>query len=137
MGLSLEEWRKRQTLGEEAELPSGLMVQIRYASLLDLALAGKIPQTLAGKVEQIVTGGQVRNVSLREFGDYAEIINIVCEACIVGPDGLNVGELPYLDRVSIFNWANDAAVRLKTFRGKQNGTMESALNGHLVRDEAE
>ena len=137
MGLNLDEWRNRQTKGEDAELPSGLVVQIKYASLLDLALAGKIPQTLAGKVEQIVTGGQVRNVSLKEFGDYAEIIDIVCAACIVGPEGLEVGELPYLDRVSIFNWANDAAVRLKTFRGKSDRAVEPLLNGNLVRDEAE
>ena len=137
MGLTLEEWRKRQTQGEDAELPSGLVVQIKYASLLDLALAGQIPQTLASKVEQVVTGGQVRNLSLKEFGEYAEIIDIVCRACIVGPEGLEVEELPYLDRVSIFNWANDAAVRLKTFRRKPNGTVEPLLNGNLVRGEAE
>ena len=135
--MKLDEWRAMQAGGEEATLPSGLEIRVKYVSVLDLALAGAIPQTLAGKVEQIMKGGQVRSINLKEFKEFAELNNLVCAECIVSPgrDELEVTELPYLDRVSVFNWANQAK-RLEPFRRQQSAAVESALDSDDVREPA-
>src|SRR5262245_27274563 len=85
LAMKLDEWRTMQAGGEEATLPSGLEIRVRYVSVLDLALAGAIPQTLSAKVEQIMKGGQVRAINLKEFKEFAELINLVCAECIVSP----------------------------------------------------
>lgn len=136
--MNLTEWRALQAGGEEATLPSGLSIRIKHVSLLDLALSGAIPQTLSAKVEQVMKGGQVRNISVKEFQEYAELINLVCAAAIVKPsrDELDVAELPYLDRLSVFTWANQAK-RLEPFRRQQTTDVESALDSDDLRDETQ
>lgn len=136
--MNLQEWRKLQQEGDEAELPSGLSIRVKHVSLFDLATTGKIPQHLASQVEKLMRGDRVRAISLNEFRDFEGLINSVCSAAIVEPsrEEMEVTELPYLDRLAIFNWANTAK-RLDTFRPKQDGVVEPALGGGDVWDEAE
>lgn len=117
--MNLAEWRAVREGGEDAVLPSGLEVRLRRVSMLDLAQAGKIPQTLAPKVD-----GLMRNpnqaMGLAELGELGEVVDLVAAACLAGPEGLTAAELPWADRLAIYLWANEATGRLQTFR-QSNG----------------
>lgn len=112
--MNLEEWRKQRQAGEEAELPSGLVVRIRKVSLMDLAEQGQIPQTLVPKINELMKGKGGNSVD--EVKEASGLVNVVCRACIVEPAGLQVEELPYEDRLAIFTWASAVATKLKPFR---------------------
>lgn len=124
--MNLEEWRKLRAEGDEATLPSGLGVRLRRVSTLDLAEKGRIPQELRPKLEQMMAGGQT-SVTLDQFIEYADIINLVVGACLTGPEGLTLDELPYTDRLSIFGWANEMGEKLSTFRRSEGKPVESAF----------
>lgn len=121
--MELSEWRARQAQGEEAELPSGLVVRLRRVGMMDLAVAGGVPAPLAGALETMMAG-KVTLVTLPEFERYAGVVNLVVRAAVVepeigeepGPNRLAVTELPMADRIAIFNWANGGATQLKPFR---------------------
>ena len=117
--MNLEAWRKRQQEGEEARLPSGLVVQVRRVSMLDLAEKGKIPATLKPKIDALLKAGQSTTVTVDQFVEFVGLINLVCEACLVGPDGLDVTELPSQDRLAIFEWANEVSTSLQPFRREE------------------
>jgi hypothetical protein len=116
--MNLQEWRERQSRGEDAKLPSGLVVQIRQVSMLDLAAGGKIPAVLKPQLDALIGGNGVK-MTIDRLGQFVEVVDLVCGACIVGPDGLKVAELPYQDRIAIFNWANEAGGKLQPFREQQ------------------
>ena len=124
--MQLEEWRKYQVEGEEATLPSGLEIKVKRVGVMDLAERGEIPQILQPQIEKLMaTTGQVRQVSLGEFKEFAGVINLVCGACIMAPTELGVHELPMADRLSIFTWANEPGEKLKPFRRQQTGDVET------------
>lgn len=125
--MKLDEWRKAQVQGEEAVLPSGLEVRLRRVSTIDLAEKGQIPQELRPQLEKMIAGDKTRTVTLAEFEEFAGIINVICAACLVGPKGLEVGELPYPDRLAIFGWANEVSGKLSTFRQQNGQSVESAF----------
>lgn len=114
--MNLEEWRKLQKQGEEAQLPSGLVVNVKRVGMMDLISQGKIPATLKPKLEQMIAGRGNFKVSINDLTEFTELIDLVCRACIVAPVELEVSELPSLDRMAVFNWANDQAGKLTTFR---------------------
>lgn len=119
--MNLQEWRQRKSQGEEAQLPSGLEVRVKRVSLPDLAAQGKIPQTLQPKIDEIVgltKSGQ--NPSIAQLGEMTAVLDAVCRACIVAPAELDVAELDFVDKMAVFDWANEAAVKLKTFRPEQS-----------------
>ena len=121
--MNLQEWRARQQQGEDAELPSGLVVQIKRVSMLDLAEKGKIPATLKPKIDELMKSGQTVTVTVDQFVEFVELIILVCEACIVGPTGLQVTELPSQDRMAIFEWANEMTGGLQPFRREKAESM--------------
>ena len=93
---------------------SGLTVYLRDASITDLMLAGKLPQSLLGAI-QAESDGQA--VDLKKFAgenDFGALVDAVVMACAVEPpigevaDDLHLGlhEIPGDDRMEIFNWAN-------------------------------
>lgn len=133
--MQLEEWRRLQAAGEEATLPSGLEIRVKRAGVMDLAERGEIPQTLQPQIEKLMaTTGQIRQVSLGEFKEFAGVINLVCAACIVAPAELGVTELPMVDRLAIFTWANEPGEKLKPFRREQAGDVETPfVSGELRR----
>mgnify|MGYP000971814741 CR=1 FL=1 len=118
--MNLEEWRKRRQQGEDATLPSGLTVQLRQVSMLDLAAKGEIPQTLKPQIDALMQGGnKVKDVTLDGLYKFVGVIDLVVGACLAGPEGLAVDELSYGDKVAIFNWANEASGKLQPFRREQ------------------
>ena len=118
--MNLDEWRSKRQQGENATLPSGLTVQLRQVSMLDLAAKGQIPQTLKPKIEELMQGGgKAAKVTLGSLSQYVEVIDLVVGACLAGPEGLTVDELPYQDKIAIFNWANEVSGKLQSFRPEQ------------------
>lgn len=116
-GLSLEEWRRQREEGEQARLPSRLVVQLRRVSMIDLAERGQIPTTLQPKLNALIRRGRKMQMDLDKLKEFIDVVNLVCDACIVGPQGLKVTELPYEDRIAVFNWANQFSGQLQPFRG--------------------
>ena len=133
--MQLEEWRKLQATGEEATLPSGLEIRVKRCGVMDLAERGEIPQVLQPQIEKLMaTTGQIRQVTLGEFKEFAGVINLVAEACVVAPKELGVAELPMADRLAIFTWANEPGEKLKPFRREQTGAVETPFaSGELRR----
>lgn len=130
--MKLDEWRRMRQEGEEATLPSGLDVKLRRVSVLDLAQGGKIPQTLRPKIDELIREPN-RKVSLDEFSDFAEVVNLVAAQCLVEPTGLEVLELPWTDRQAIYLWANEATGRLETFRQQPGKPVGAAFSVGDVR----
>ena len=124
--MKLNEWRERWEKGEEFELPSGLVVRLRRVSLFDLMEQGEIPAPLVGLLDELVSQDRP-TISVEEFVRYADVVNQVVKAAVVEPpigdepsEGvLGVSELPMMDRIAIFNWANSAVRRLRPFRPEE------------------
>lgn len=137
--MNLAEWRAVRAEGEEAELPCGLTVKLRRVSALDLAQQGKIPSTLQPQVDKFLSKSQQQGVklSLTDLKEFLPVVTLVCKACIVEPEELDVEELPVNDRMAVFGWANEGAGRLTTFRKSAKKSVEPAFNGSGVRAEAE
>ena len=136
--MELEEWRALRTQGEGATLPSGLEVRLKRVGAFDLAAEGKIPQELHPQLDRILQQGKTSThaVTLEEFTEFAELINIVCAACIVAPEGLEATELPYEDRLAIFMWANEVSGKLKPFRSAEAEPVDTAFAVGDVRPAA-
>lgn len=133
--MDLQAWRALRSEGELAVLPSGLEIRVRRAGLLDLAERGDIPQTLRPKINEMMQGadGQTPRITLEQFAEYAQVINLVAAACIVAPAELDVSELDYADRMALFNWANDMETAgLQLFRGEQEGPVGTGSDGNPV-----
>lgn len=141
--MKLSEWRKSRRA--EASLPSGLDVQLQKVSLVDLAAEGKIPAPLLGTIDEMTEMTEDVMIDLAEFPKYAEAINVVASAVILDPpvaeepdaEHLGVHELPFEDRVWLFNWANEEAGELAGFREEQGAGNESAFDGADVQPETE
>ena len=71
---------------------------------------------LTGDVTAVEFRKRPVTVTVDQFVEFSALINLVCEACIVGPVGLEVTELPSQDRLAIFEWANEPAGSLQPFR---------------------
>lgn len=123
-GLDLAAWRAAQQEGEHVVLPSGLGVYLKRVGLMDLAERGEIPAPMVALVEGLLSQKGGPRLSLKDFQEYAGIVNLVVMACALtpavaeepGPEVLGVQELPMVDRISIFNWANLTAAPLRPFR---------------------
>ena len=125
--MNLEQWRARQQEGEAFTLPSGLDVRLKKVALLDLAHGGQIPVDLRAPVAEMLKRKPDAAVELADLEKFGGVLDLVAGACIVGPEGLTVAELPSADKQAIFNWANTAAARLEPFREEQGADVESAF----------
>lgn len=114
--MNLSEWRQARQQGTEATLPSGLTVTLKQVSLLDLASSGRIPQTLIAPVNELINKGQSSTPTLDDLTAMGPVVDLVVRAALVGPDGLTVEELPFSDKLAIFEWCNAEAQKLSTFR---------------------
>jgi hypothetical protein len=118
--MNVDEWRKQREQGEDATLPSGLTVQLRQVSMLDLASKGEIPQTLKPQIDALMQGGaNISKMTLEGISKFVGVIDLVVGACLAGPDGLKVSELTYQDKLAIFTWANEMGGKLQPFRRQE------------------
>ena len=123
--MNLAEWRILQA-GTEATLPSGLEVVLKKVSLIDLAKAGKIPETLRPSVDAMIARKAEKPMTLADLEQFAEVVDLVVGCALVAPEGLDVAELPWSDRMAIYQWASQETAALDSFRTKQNGALEAA-----------
>ncbi len=123
--MNLEEWRKAQA-GTEADLPSGLEVVLKKVSVIDLAKAGKIPETLRPNVDAMIARKAEKPMTLGDLEQFAEVVDLVVTAALVAPEELTVTELPWSDRMAIYQWASAETAALNSFRTKQDGALEVA-----------
>lgn len=113
--MNLTEWRAQRQQDEDALLPSGLEVRLRRVSVFDLAEQGKIPQTLQPQIDLFVKSSKTIS-ALEMVQKMGELITLCCQAAITAPVELVAAELPFADRLAIFNWMNEDASKLASFR---------------------
>ena len=127
---NLAAWRAQRT--QQLALPSGLVVTVHKAGLLDLAAQGSIPTPLADTVQAMLSEAESMErvmLDLANFARYASVINIVVKAAVIDPpiadepDATHVGitEIPMLDRLEIFNWAQQEGAALISFPDESAG----------------
>jgi len=158
MSDDMNKWRTeleayRQSLIHEMTLPeSQLKFKMKHIGLQDLILQGDIPDSLSGLVERVMRAGDKEITAADIFGDttdltmVAEMYATVIKACVVHPpiadkpdeDHLGISEIPFADREFIFNWANEEAAALSSFRGDTEGSSDNpGRDGETVRPSAE
>ncbi|HAE59366.1 MAG TPA: hypothetical protein DCG54_07630 [Anaerolineae bacterium] len=127
------------TLGQ-----SNLTVFVRDASITDLMLLGKLPQTLINMIVE-EADGKDEAVDLSQFAGsdmFGALVNGVVRACVVEPpiedkpgsDCLGIEEISGDDRMQIFEWANrEVAPMAKKFREKSGKPDRTAQHRRSVR----
>jgi hypothetical protein len=139
MSTHLNEWRARRT--KQLDLTCGLTVTVKKVAILDLAAQGAIPTPLVDAVQALLNGeGEAQRVTIEGFPEYARMVDLVVKAAVVEPPvadepsathvGLN--ELPILDRIDIFNWAQEEGAQLTTFPQHSEPDATPARRGRRV-----
>jgi hypothetical protein len=128
----LAKWRASRR--HELSLPSGLNVTVKDATIMDLVIAGNVPQSLNDlmmKQAEDGGGGSMDLSTLDGTRDFGQLVNALLMVCVVEPpvayiaddDHLGIDEIPGEDKMAIFNWANReaAAVREAGFQPADAG----------------
>lgn len=139
--MNLQEWRAHRQGNEAFTLPSGLEVTLKPVTLQDLVIQGKIPDTLFSAIDDLGERAKKPNalegLNVTDLAEMAQIMTIVCRAAIVAPTELDVNELPFDDRIAIFNRANQEAAKLAPFPAQRtNGGVVAAPTRANVRRKA-
>ena len=90
-------------------------MRLKKVALIDLAQAGQIPTTLRAPVAEMLKRKPDQSVDLADVEKFGQVLDMVCQACIVEPAELDVAELGSFDKQAVFNWANQVAGRLEPF----------------------
>jgi len=143
--ISVAEWRARNG-PQEVELPSGNVALLRRVHLLDLAAEGVIPATLVAEVEKLRdTSGTQFLQDQKTVHEFREMLNAVAKATFVEPPlgdeateaQLGVDEVPFEDRLFVFNWCSGRVQQLEPFRAEPEGDVDASPDGEDVRAAAE
>lgn len=139
----LNEWKAR-TAPRVIELPSGLHVRVRPVLLENLMLSGTIPLTLMREVQAVRPrkGGGFREEDALKL---TPVIDAVVLAAVIDPplsregsdETIALDEIPYTDRVAIFEEVNRPAAALASFRQQPDGDADAAPGGEELREAAE
>lgn len=125
MATSKDKWIKIH----ELTLPSGNVAELKRVALVDLIVSGGIPDSLSARAVEMASQTRVQQLSAAELKEYEGVVNQVVAAAMVephvGPGGLNIADIDFIDRVQIFNWANGSAHSLRPFRGQPQGPAKS------------
>lgn len=129
-GLDLSAWRAQRQAGHPRTLPSGLRVILRGVKLIDLIVAGEIPQTLDALVKKASTEG----FGVSDVQEFLPLVNAVTRAALMDPaiadtadeTHLTLDEVPIEDRLDIFMWANGGAEAVRPFPAEPPGFVEPA-----------
>ena len=86
-------------------------------------------------------GGAAPTLDLATFPDYAALVNVVAAAALVEPavaevadeTHITLDELPFEDRLFIFNWAQGGAAALATFPGNPGPSPSLAPDSDHLR----
>lgn len=138
MAINLRAWRQQRQ--STLALTCGLTITVRKVQLLDLAARGQVPAPLHSQVEALMSRSQGRAPSalgIAEFPQHAQVIDLVVRAAVLdppitdepSPDTLSIDELPFTDRLAIFNWAQEEAAQVATFPGAAGDGPRPARRG--------
>lgn len=145
---TVEERREIHENGIAYTLPSGVDVQLRNVSPMDLLhSAGKIPDTLTPLVIDMLYEKdfnktndaldkfvQEPRTELAKTLEMLESIDMVCRAALIDPEQLSY--LTFLDRAYIFRLAFLPAEVLSRFRRQQVGNVGGVQSGEQVQQAA-
>jgi len=119
--IDLTSWRasRQQTLA----LSCGLTVTVRKVALLDLAAQGNVPVPLHAAVQALIDRQGSTPVEVAKLADQAAVIDLVVRAAVISPPitdeptetSITLSEIPLVDRIEIFSWAQREAAHLATF----------------------
>lgn len=123
---NLAKWRANRK--HELTLPSGLIVEVRDATMTDLVLTGTLPPALLAELEKVAPGKQVDLGRFAGTSDFGKLVNELVKICVVDPpiadladdDHIGMDELTGDDRMAVFTWANRevAAMKEAAFRSQ-------------------
>ena len=133
--MNFNEWMERRNAGEKATLPSGLDVVVKRASVGDMVERGEVPQTVMPQARQFIGGGGGTTMTLERFKEFSSLVNFICATCVVEPQEVKADPslLPYTDRITLFNWANEVNATLKTFRREEQQSVDAVQHGEGLR----
>lgn len=125
--MNLEEWRKKKSKGHDLPLPSGLTVQVRKFTVMDLVVEGDVPKELDAAVVRFING----DMTVRKASDVtgvAKLTLLVAQGALLGPGDLAAEELPVEDLQHIFQWCHSmgGGSASGSFRDQQNGAVGTA-----------
>ena len=119
--IDLTAWRasRQQTI----TLSCGLTVQVRKVALLDLAAQGNVPVPLHAAVQALIDRQGSTPVDVASLSDQAAVIDLVVKAAVIAPlitdepteTSISLREIPLVDRIEIFSWAQQEGAALATF----------------------
>ncbi len=143
MSKYLTQWKVRSA-PREIELSDGYRMLIRPVRLENLVMNGQIPLTLLRQMQAIRPRGD-GSVPEEEALKMVDAIDAVVLAAVVDPpvtraggeDSVALADIPFADRVRIFQEVNAPATALQSFRGQPDGDADAAPRGEDVPPAAE
>lgn len=119
---------KQALEAQEYQIESGVVVKLKRVGLMDLVLAGAIPDSLSAVAAQVASTITARQMSVEELKRYGKLVDAVVTAAMVEPaigQDVAIEAIPFSWKVKIFNWANTSAGVLRPFRSEQAGSLET------------
>ena len=139
----LKQWKARLA-PREIELSDGYKMLIRPVRLENLLMSGQIPLTLLRRMQDIqgLPDGSVPEEEALKMVDAidAVVLAAVAEPRVTregGEDSIALNDIPFADRVRIFQEVNSPATVLQPFRGQPDGDADAAPGGQDVPPAAE
>jgi hypothetical protein len=132
----LAAWKKAV---EPREISTSIAdVTIRPVSLQNLIMSGHVPVADVEGLQRVQKANSKRgagdNIPLSEAIQFAKMINTVVLLAVVDPplsedgegDTFNVNDIPFEDRVAIFNEANGGFEKIRKFRKPEGEPINSS-----------
>lgn len=145
VGMSLAQWRRSNL--KSFVTGSGLRVTVDMRiSMMELAAVGTIPATLLSKWQDMAkraARGEDGGSQMEEIQQSMQAVDTLVAAALTNPkvvpddqpttdETIHIGELPFEDRLDIFNKVNGRVMRLAPFRGEQSESGDSGQAGAAV-----
>lgn len=139
----LAQWKARSA-PRVIELSDGFQVSIRPVELTNLMLSGRIPITLLRQMQSIQPGPD-GNYSDDATLEMVPAIDAVVLAVVIDPpvtregseDSIALDDIPFGDRVRIFEEVNRPAAALQSFREQPDGDAPAEPDSQDLRQAAE
>lgn len=115
--------------GKAIKLPSGLVFKLRTASLTKLLMDDKLPTSLVSvALKPFNEGTQNKEITKEEVKSNLQAMNFVVTLAVAEPtvvlenpteDQIHIDDIPEMDRLFIFNYAQNGVNELEKFPTQQ------------------
>jgi hypothetical protein len=131
----LSRWKMRSA-PRELVLSDGYPAAVRPAQLTNLMLNGTIPLTLMGRLKDIEPG-EDGEFSPADMAEMLPLIDAVVLAVLIDPpvsregddDHIAIDDIPFIDKMTIFQEVNRPAAALEPFRPEPDGDADALPAG--------